>query len=570
MNAKKKSTKCPHLKTHKLRGGLETFRTIQQYLVSCNFSLLKPSGKSAAITCMKCCQESKWKGNQSNLKEKEENSAVKINGNAEKSEKNFDSFFNGNGRILVCLECAFFGCWSHNHIQEHFEESGHCLAAETLDLLGSVDIYCGHCKDYDYDIDYDLASSAERINGKMAQQRLKLDSNVVSKNSTHYYEWTPTRSEAENLIRSSKRFDVPSHLLGLRGLVNLGNTCFMNCILQCFIHNPLMRNFFLSDMHNRKLCQHRVNEKNRVCFACEMDFLFTEVFSSVKTPFTPHHFLHSMWKHSTYFAGYEQQDAHEFLIAALSGIHSDCIAEGTKGNTMVGRECKCIVHQIFNGVLRSDVTCKTCQTVSTAYDPFFDISLDLAKQPKGGPEISDDLLACLDRFTQPEQLGMSEKTFCTSCNSLQNSTKQLSMHAIPLVLCLHIKRFESQSSGKLDTFVSFAEELDISPFLSVNKRKSTVVLEESEMNGNSVPSSDVLDRRVEKYELFGVVNHTGKMDSGHYISHVKHNNMWYKCDDSWIHPSTLQQVLKSRGYLLFYIQKHLQYSRPPTSNGQHL
>jgi ubiquitin carboxyl-terminal hydrolase 22/27/51 len=58
---------------------------------------------------------------------------------------------------------------------------------------------------------------------------------------------------------------------GRRGLLNLGQTCFLNVVLQSFLHNPLLRNYFLSDQHNFKLC------KRKACTCCEMDKLFIEV-----------------------------------------------------------------------------------------------------------------------------------------------------------------------------------------------------------------------------------------------------------------------------------------------------
>jgi len=64
--------------------------------------------------------------------------------------------------------------------------------------------------------------------------------------------------------------------IGRRGLLNLGQTCFLNVVLQCFVHNPLLRNYFLSDKHNCKQC------KAENCTCCEMDKLFTEVISSFK------------------------------------------------------------------------------------------------------------------------------------------------------------------------------------------------------------------------------------------------------------------------------------------------
>ena len=58
---------------------------------------------------------------------------------------------------------------------------------------------------------------------------------------------------------------------GRRGLLNLGQTCFFNVVLQCLVHNPLLRNYFLSDKHNCRQC------KIQNCTSCEMDKLFTEV-----------------------------------------------------------------------------------------------------------------------------------------------------------------------------------------------------------------------------------------------------------------------------------------------------
>ena len=42
---------------------------------------------------------------------------------------------------------------------------------------------------------------------------------------------------------------------GVRGLINLGNTCFMSAVVQTLIHNPLLARYFLSDSHNRHVCE---------------------------------------------------------------------------------------------------------------------------------------------------------------------------------------------------------------------------------------------------------------------------------------------------------------------------
>jgi hypothetical protein len=48
------------------------------------------------------------------------------------------------------------------------------------------------------------------------------------------------------------------------------------------------------------------------------------------------------------------------------------------------RSCSCIIHRIYSGRLRSDVTCDRCHYTSTTVDPIFDISLDLRRTSTHG------------------------------------------------------------------------------------------------------------------------------------------------------------------------------------------
>ncbi|XP_037133451.1 ubiquitin carboxyl-terminal hydrolase 22 isoform X2 [Syngnathus acus] len=353
------------------------------------------------------------------------------------------------------------------------------------------------------------------------------------------------------------------HNLGLRGLINLGNTCFMNCIVQALTHTPLLRDFFLSDRHK---CEMQSNS----CLVCEMSQLFQEFYSGHRSPHIPFRLLHLVWTHARHLAGYEQQDAHEFLIAALDVLHRHCKDDnGKKANNP--NHCNCIIDQIFTGGLQSDVTCQVCHGVSTTIDPFWDISLDLPGSSTpfwplspgggGGSTLNGEshatgattLTDCLRRFTRPEHLGSSAKIKCSGCHSYQESTKQLTMKKLPIVACFHLKRFEHSAKlrRKITTYVSFPLELDMTPFMASSK--------ESRMNGQYQQTVEPFNDD-NKYSLFAVVNHQGTLESGHYTTFIRqHKDQWFKCDDAIITKASMEAVLDSEGYLLFYHKQFLEY-----------
>lgn len=334
------------------------------------------------------------------------------------------------------------------------------------------------------------------------------------KQRIQYTLWEPTNQDVNTIVKNS----AVSSCQGIRGLCNMGNTCFMNVILQSLVQNPLLKAYFLSDRHNPKNCQ------KQYCMCCEMDDLFAQVsserhrhtwwptygpcnaqfYSKDKKPYGPCRFLQSMWMSLKELAGYAQQDAHEFFISALNNIHAGCEEQKLS-------HCECIIHKTFAGLLQSNVTCLRCRNVTTTCDPMLDISLGLRpvekkkKQAPGsvtansnskllggnnssgvadknGRRFSADdairgkqgntLLDCLDRYTQPEKLGPNEYS-CSKCgNTFQEATKQLSIKRIPPVLSIQLKRFEhgTTSTSKIETKIKFPAELDLTPYTSSKKK----------------------------------------------------------------------------------------------------
>ncbi|XP_028395120.1 ubiquitin carboxyl-terminal hydrolase 22-like [Dendronephthya gigantea] len=486
-----------------------------------------------------------------------------------KATRKCDDCDTSSNRLHSCLYCVYFGCYSGlKHIHAHAKKKDHKLA---VDLTYGV-VYCFLCGDYVHN---------EVLEKILREERAKAWRSYGNKTAL-YEQWLPGRRDVELLKRNVKYQRVcDNSIIGLRGLINLGNTCFMNCIVQAFTHTPLLRDYFLAD-------QHKCKKQDGTCIVCAMVSLFQEFYSGERTPHIPYKLLHLVWTNARHLAGYEQQDAHEFFIAALDVLHQYCkedCDDTLKSDNP--HHCNCIIDRIFTGGLQSELKCQVCSSVSTTIDPFWDISLDLGNALKNGngkafissagsvpsPTPSDDyllsctppesdhldesfvprsLIECLQRFTRVERLGSEGKTKCNKCQSYQEATKQLSMKKLPIVVCFHLKRFEhSKKSKKISSFIPFPVELDMKPFMSSSDQMDNVNI------GTSNSSCSLSDYR---YSLFAVVNHSGTLEVGHYTCFVRQKkDQWFKCDDAWITKATVEEVLMSEGYLLFYHKQVLEY-----------
>lgn len=109
------------------------------------------------------------------------------------------------------------------------------------------------------------------------------------------------------------------------------------------------------------------------------------------------------------------------------------------------------------------------------------------------------LLDCLERFTRAEHLGSTVKIKCSNCETYQESTKQLTMKQLPIVASFHLKRFEHSSiqdkickKEKISTFISFPEQLDMTPFMSHkrNGNNNSAMMDGLSKNGENMTFSD--------------------------------------------------------------------------------
>ncbi|XP_017782098.1 PREDICTED: LOW QUALITY PROTEIN: ubiquitin carboxyl-terminal hydrolase nonstop [Nicrophorus vespilloides] len=443
--------------------------------------------------------------------------------------------------LHACLHCVFFGC--HKHIREHTADMKHCFSMD----LTYGQVHCTKCDDYIYDSKLDEIAMTNKMSAAKCNKRL-----------LNWTSWEPLEEDRGDFLNCNpKRICItPDSTIGLRGLLNLGSTCFMNCIVQALMHTPLLRDYFLSE-------RHKCNGLPGTCLVCELSRLFQEFYRGQRVPLALNKLLHLIWTHAQQLAGYEQQDAHEFFIETLGVLHKHCEELSPQHSTISTTEkitkCASIIDQIFAGGLQSDLVCQKCNAVSTTIDPTWDFSLDLGPVSLGGRPPSS-LIDCLERYTRPEHLGSIK---CSSCQSYQESTKQLTLKTLPIVVSFHLKRFQHskevrflptksslnvfffiQKEKKILTSISFPEMLDMTPFMSRNKTSSSY----------PIPPDN-------RYSLFAVINHLGSsINAGHYTAYVRQQrDYWYKCDDHVITRANLKEVLDSEGYLLFYHKHNLGY-----------
>lgn len=379
--------------------------------------------------------------------------------------------------------------------------------------------------------------------------------------------WNP--GERWEKIVGDNVASISEHRGGMVGLSNLGNTCFMNVGLQCLSHIEPICAYFLTGKY-----QDEINPNNPLGTGGDLARSFAKLQEDLWQKSCRSHTPTAIYRTLRKFAphllrGGEQQDAHELITYLLDGLHEDInlvrekpeppkparsteeeeeedlrqheesvALEQENGEEYIAALAwmhhllrnKSFFVDLFQGQLRSRLTCSRCGCVSKTFDPFLYLSLPVDDKMRS---LSDAIRG----FMVEEALSGNERWKCPRCKLRVDATKHIQVWKLPPVLVIHFKRFEYDT--RTNCYRKIQTELQSS--LTVNLE-------------------DFVDNQREPliYDVVCVANHTGQFSSGHYTATCRHhvNGKYYRFNDGTVtEVRNSADVLTSKAYVLFLVRQ---------------
>ncbi|CAH1961940.1 unnamed protein product [Acanthoscelides obtectus] len=311
------------------------------------------------------------------------------------------------------------------------------------------------------------------------------------------------------------------------GMVNMGNTCYLNSTLQALFHIPALVNWLMSDKdHTAADCQ----DSGGLCIICAMRKTLQDSQQRNANSIRPILILNKLRLVCEHFIPGRQEDAHEYLRFLVEAMEKAYLSR-FKNHTEFDPKTKetTPLNQIMGGYLRLAVRCLKCGHVRTNFDFIQDLCLDIRK--------AQTIDEALEVYFSREKLE-GELYHCEACQKKVPATMQYALERAPMVLCIHLKRFTVRNN-KITKHVTFRQRLDLTRYA---RHKPNVPL---------------------VYRLVALVTHMGPTVScGHYtaVAQAPSGN-YYQFDDSMVRPISHQAVFNTNAYIMFYELESSPYSQ---------
>ncbi|XP_075882772.1 ubiquitin carboxyl-terminal hydrolase 19 isoform X3 [Nelusetta ayraudi] len=189
-------------------------------------------------------------------------------------------------------------------------------------------------------------------------------------------------------------------LPGFTGLVNLGNTCFMNSVIQSLSNTRELRDYFHDRAFEAEInCNNPLGTGGRLAIGFAV--LLRALWKGTHHAFQPSKLKAIVASKASQFTGYAQHDAQEFMAFLLDGLHEDLNRIQNKPYTETvdsdGRLDEVVAEEawqrhkmrndsfivdLFQGQFKSKLVCPTCSKVSITFDPFLYLPVPLPQKQK--------------------------------------------------------------------------------------------------------------------------------------------------------------------------------------------
>ncbi|KAH0625241.1 hypothetical protein JD844_033591 [Phrynosoma platyrhinos] len=222
---------------------------------------------------------------------------------------------------------------------------------------------------------------------------------------------------------------------GKIGLINLGNTCYMNSIIQAL--------FMASERSVMNLA-----ENNSQPLMAKLQWLFAFLEHSQRPAISPEGFFLASWP--PWFTRGAQQDCSEYLKYLLDRLHEEertgrRIYQTLKGSTLTPQADqlhslnKTLVEKMFGGKIKTKIRCLKCLKVSSREEAFTDLSLAFPPADKHVPTSVGSA-----SFLPVEEMGPQTMHPSTEAQSrLNDSPRRLEKFSVPGIISSKILPVET-------------------------------------------------------------------------------------------------------------------------------